>query len=93
MKMPLGFFTVRHHREEEAQSPHMTTAQVTIGASEDRPEMKFDAKAVCSIEDQFIRQFGRKLVAKRILSAMQAAGFTKEERRSVFWAICPEFAS
>lgn len=61
-------------------------------SSEDKP-VNWMADSICSLKDQFCKRTGRLIAAKRLLELLnESTYFSKEDRRTVFHAICPEFS-
>lgn len=52
-------------------------------------ETEVNVRTVCSPNDNFCKQEGRRMVASKLLKEM--CGFSKDDRARVFYAICPEF--
>lgn len=76
---------LQHHRDADG-IPHSTTAELTL------PDGRvINAKALCSPQDQFAYKEGRRICAMRLLKAMRVLGYRREDRKTVFDAICPEF--
>lgn len=53
-----------------------------------------EGKAMCSLSDNFNKRVGRRLAANRLLEKVREKGlFEKKDRKAIFQAICPEYAS
>lgn len=77
-----------HHTPFDPSNPQASRS-TTVALDFEGAELK--TAAVCSVKDQFQRSFGRQIAAQRMLFAMRHFEFTKEDRRIVFQAVCPEW--
>jgi hypothetical protein len=50
----------------------------------------WNAQAICSLKDNFCKRTGRKLAASKLLKKI-GFSMSKEDRRKVFFAVCPEY--
>jgi hypothetical protein len=48
-------------------------------------------RAVCDPRDNFCKALGRKKAANRLMRTMKRYAFSKEDRKIVFQAVCPEY--
>lgn len=93
--------TIKHHRDETG-IPYKTTVFLehtkkvqkfygfTLYTFDDiygLPDA-LEAEAECSPEDQFSYKIGRKICANRLLEQMRELRYPKEDRRTVFNALC-----
>lgn len=63
-----------------------TVAWLRIGEG-----VEVEATSICAPNDPFSKAFGRRASANRLLHLLKPLGLTKEDRKAVFTAICPEY--
>lgn len=83
--------TVRHNPADE--KGYRDTVAIMFAVPEEDGALRdaFVTGARCSPNDQFNRAKGRKIAATRMLSTLRYNGYSREDRRKVFDAICPEY--
>jgi hypothetical protein len=47
--------------------------------------------SVCKHPDNFSKRMGRKLAANNLLRKLREDGWSKDDRKTVFQAVCPEY--
>lgn len=77
--------------EKEGEERRCTKVQLSVG------RRTFKAVSVCNPSDNFSKKLGRRYAANKLLetcrkNAYLAENLTREDRRAIFMAVCPEFS-